>query len=108
MSAARRLVFIAFAALSWSCGGNSLKQAGEACVATSECAQGLLCDRGANVCAKMSTAVDAAEPIDSPADDAWPDIDAPVIDAPAIDAPVIDAPVIDAAEVDAAEVDAAM
>lgn len=112
MSAARSLAFIACIALSPSCGGGgSAKQAGEACVSSSECVPGLLCDRGTNTCAKNSTATDAGEDIDAPDDDApegidAADIDAPAIDAPPIDAPDIDAPPIDAPDVDAPEIDA--
>ncbi|MDX2090646.1 MAG: hypothetical protein SFX73_22495 [Kofleriaceae bacterium] len=114
MSVARHLAFIASAALSFTCGGGSAKQQGEACVASSECAQGLLCDQVTRVCSMMgSPVVDAPQAADAPADDAPAVSDAPMADArvdapPMIDAPVdapIDAPEIDA-PIDAPEIDA--
>jgi len=79
------------------CGGAELKSVGEECVASSECAAGLVCDFGRSppVCAGMVTA-DATE-VDAP--------DVP-IDAAATDGAPIDAAMIDA-RVDAA-VDAAV
>lgn len=114
----RLLVLTALVA---GCGGGSLKQAGEACVSSTECDVGLVCDLGVSphVCAATTSvdaheldapdidadltdaaAVDAPRPIDAP-----PTIDAPpAIDAPAVDAPDVDAPpMIDAADpIDAA------
>ncbi|KAB2904413.1 MAG: hypothetical protein F9K40_06945 [Kofleriaceae bacterium] len=94
------------------CGGSALKEAGEECVASSECAAGLVCDLGASppVCAGNVTAdaleVDAPdEPIDA-ADPDGAETDAATIDARVIDAQEIDAPMIDAG-VDADETDAA-
>lgn len=89
------------------CGGPSAKQAGDECVASSECGPGLVCDFGANppVCAS-NLSIDARE-LDAPIDAA--EIDAAEIDAPVIDARVIDAAVIDAAvdaAIDAVEIDA--
>lgn len=87
------------------CGGSSLKEAGEECVASSECAAGLVCDLGRNppVCAGMTTAdaveVDAPDlPIDAP------ETDGAAIDAAQIDARVdaaVDAPLVIDAETDA-------
>src|SRR5687768_15137204 len=86
------------------CGGSSLKEAGEECVASSECAAGLVCDLGASppVCAGQVTAdaleVDAPDmPIDAADPDGTP-IDGAQIDA-RVDAAVdagIDALLIDA------------
>lgn len=81
-----------------ACGGASLKEAGEECVASSECAAGLVCDLGQSpaVCAGNTTA-DAVVIDASPGDDA-PEVivDAPefIVDAPEVivDAAVIDAP----------------
>lgn len=109
---ALRLAFIAFTALSMSCGGGSAKQQGEACVATSQCAQGLLCDQVTRVCAMMGSPVpDAPVAVDASDDDApvvsdAPTVDARPIDAPMIDAPMIDAPMIDAPDIDAPDIDA--
>ena len=47
----RLLLFVILA----GCGSTSLKQAGESCVASSECDPGLLCDFGTHSCAGMST-----------------------------------------------------
>lgn len=95
-----------------ACGGASLKEAGEECVASSECAAGLVCDLGQNpaVCAGNTTAdavvIDAAPGDDAPeviVDGAPIDgeviVDGAVIDGPPpADAAVIDAPpAIDAA-----------
>ena len=91
------LAAVALAVLS-ACGGSSLKEAGEECVASSECAAGLVCDLGQTpaVCASNTTA--DARIVDAPPGDDAPPVDAPEvqIDAPAIDAAVIDAPEIDA------------
>ena len=87
------------------CGGSSLKEAGEPCSASTECAAGLVCDfgRDPHVCATMSTALPDA-PVE-PAVDAPPTPDAPPgapdarPDAPLPDAPVdamVDAPPPDA------------
>jgi ribonuclease E len=104
---ARRLAFIAFTALSMSCGGGSAKQQGEACVATSQCAQGLLCDQVTRVCSMMGTpVVDAPVAVDASDDDAPTIADAPMVDAPMIDAPPIDAPMVDAPDIDAPDIDA--
>jgi hypothetical protein len=92
-----------------ACGNPAAKQAGDTCVASSECAAGLVCDFGQTpaVCAGSVT-VDAREidaPADAPTDAA--EIDAREIDARVIDAAVIDAPID--APVDApidAEIDA--
>ena len=87
-----------------ACGGATPKAAGEECVASSECADGLVCDLGRTpaVCAGSLTAVVDAPP--APVDAA--EADAAAIDAPAIDARVIDAPAIDAPAIDA-DIDAA-
>ncbi len=79
------------------CGGASLKGAGEECVASSECAAGLVCDLGQSppVCAGNVTP-------DATVVDADTSTDAASVDAPAIDAAVPDARVVDAAAVDAA------
>lgn len=104
---ARRLAFIAFTALSMSCGGGSAKQQGEACVATSQCAEGLLCDQVTRVCSMMGTpVVDASVAVDASDDDAPTVTDAPMIDARPVDAPMIDAPPIDAPDIDAPDIDA--
>jgi len=113
-----------------ACGGSSAKQAGETCVASSECGDGLVCDFGQTpaVCASMGTIdaaeldadpslIDAAEldaaqtdgpaPIDARVIDGATPIDAPMIDAPMIDAPLIDAELpIDAAPPIDAPIDA--
>jgi hypothetical protein len=94
------------------CGGSSLKEAGEECVASSECAAGLVCDLGRTpaVCAGNVTA-DALE-VDAPPDEIdAPEADAGETDAASIDARddaaiVIDAPIVVDAGVDA-ETDAA-
>jgi hypothetical protein len=105
----RRSVLIAFV-LAAACGGTDPKQAGEECVASSECATGLVCDFGQNpaVCAGMGTPMPDANP-DAPVPDAdltMPDAPAPPIDAPPIDAPPIDAPPPDAETPDAMAPDA--
>ena len=87
------------------CGGSSLKEAGEECVASSECAAGLVCDLGHNppVCAGNVTA-DAFEVDAPPGEIDAPDSDAASIDAAAIDARVdaaVDAPLLIDAAVDA-------
>ncbi|HVK77176.1 MAG TPA: hypothetical protein VM734_27910 [Kofleriaceae bacterium] len=102
------------------CGGSSLKAVGEECVASSECADGLVCDLGQSpaVCAgNVTVVVDAAEPpIDAAEADGPPGTDGPVVDAAVIDAAVTDAridappPPVDAspdAEEPDADVDAA-
>ena len=80
-----------------ACGGGSLKAAGEECVASSECAPGLLCDFGSSprVCAPTSTDASPGRPDAAPTDAG---VDAPPV-VPPIDAAVmIDAPpMIDAA-----------
>ena len=82
------LAWLAAAVLA-GCGGSSLKEAGEECVASSECAAGLVCDLGRTppVCAGNTTAdaieVDAPDlPIDAA------DPDGAAIDAASIDARV--------------------
>ena len=57
-----------------ACSGGSLKGTGESCVASSECASGLVCDfgRSPSVCASMSTIAPDSPP--------GPDIDASDID----------------------------
>jgi hypothetical protein len=94
--------------LAAGCGGEALKAAGEACVASSECGPGLVCDlgRAAPVCATSLTveADAAAAPVDATDDDAAAPVDA----APdPIDASPDTAPPVDAA-VDAPEIDAMM
>src|SRR5512134_832969 len=75
--------------------GKDYKYAGDECVATSECAAGLVCDLGQDpaVCAEMTTDPPDAGP--APIDGPPGAIDAPPtpIDAPPtpIDAPMIDA-----------------
>jgi hypothetical protein len=88
--------------------GKDYKYAGDECVATSECAAGLVCDLGQNpaVCAEMTTdPPDAApQPIDgppSPIDGPPSPIDGP----PAPDAAMVDAAMIDAQPVDATPID---
>lgn len=86
--------------------GKDYKYAGDECVATSECAPGLVCDLGQSpaVCAEFTT----DEPDAAPAGiDAAPPIDGPpgTIDAPPIDAPMIDAPMVDATPVDGTPID---
>ena len=67
-----------------SCGSTTLKRAGEACVSSSECDKGLLCDTAVHKCAGMGS-VDAAIPVDMGVQ--------PIVDAPAPDAFVfLDAP----------------
>ena len=59
---------IAAVLLGLSCGGGSLKHAGDTCAASSECAAGLICDDGKtpHVCAGMGS-LDAFVPeIDGP------------------------------------------
>lgn len=81
--------------------GKDYKYAGDECVATAECAAGLVCDMGQNpaVCAEMTTDPPDAGPL--PVDGPPGAIDAPPspIDAPPapIDAPMIDAQMLDAA-----------
>lgn len=117
MSRLARLLFLT--ALVAGCGGGSLKQLGEECVASSECDVGLVCNLGVapHVCA-ATTSVDAheldaadvdADPTDAAAiDAATTDGPRPIDAPPAIDAPAIDAPDIDALPIDAAEpIDAA-
>jgi hypothetical protein len=102
------LAALALATLT-ACGGSSLKEAGEECVGSSECAAGLVCDLGQTpaVCASNTTA--DAIVVDAPPGEDAPDIDAPEvpIDGMEIDARIIDAAVIDAPEIDA-PVDAAI
>lgn len=95
-----------------ACGGGALKAAGEPCVASAECAEGLVCDFGQSpaVCAGNVT-VDAAriDAVDEPVDAAEPDAattDGAAIDARPVDAAMADAAMIDAAMIDAAEPDA--
>lgn len=90
-----------------ACGGRELKAAGEECVATSECDDGLVCDFGQTpaVCAEFTTEPPDAGP---PPPDGPPGIDAPPnpIDAAAPDAMPIDAAPPDAAPPDAMPIDA--
>src|SRR5262245_102479 len=88
------------------CSRAAAKQAGEECVASSECAPGLVCDLGAEppVCAGNLTL--GAREVDAPDVDAA-EIDATEIDAAEIDARVIDAAMIDARVIDATVIDAA-
>ena len=103
MIARMRFVIVAVL-LGLSCGGGSLKRAGETCAASSECAAGLICDDGKtpHVCAGMGS-IDAFVPeIDAPIThtDAAPNTDAtqPTPDAHVTDAAVTpDAPSLDAA-----------
>jgi hypothetical protein len=105
----RALAFLALLAAAAGC-GKDYKYAGEECVATSECAPGLVCDLGQDpaVCAEFGTPQPDAgpPPIDAPPGT----IDAPPtpIDAPPtpIDAPMIDAQPIDAEPIDAMPIDA--
>lgn len=89
------------------CGGTTAKQLGEECVASSECADGLVCDfgRDPHVCASNvsvdAAAIDADDTIDAA------ELDAATIDGRTIDAATIDARVIDAAVIDAPPIDAA-
>ena len=71
---------IALVGLLATCGDPELgvKQAGETCSASSECAAALLCDLAKHQCAGKGT-IDAAQPIDAP--------EQPVVDA-AVDSPV--------------------
>ena len=92
--------------------GKDYKYAGDECVATSECAAGLVCDLGQDpaVCATMTTDPPDAGPL--PIDGPPGTIDAPPapIDAPPapIDGPPtpIDAPMVDATPLDAMAIDA--
>jgi hypothetical protein len=95
---------MAVAALSVGCGGSAtLKKVGEACVSSTECDVGLLCDLAGTPprCANMGS-VDGAIPVDAARVDAGPR-DGAAVDAPiAIDAPVaIDAPDDAAVAIDA-------
>ena len=110
----RALLLVACLFAAASC-GKDYKYAGDECVATSECAAGLVCDLGQDpaVCAEMTTdAPDAGPvPIDGPpgAIDGPPaPIDGPPapIDAPMIDATIPDAQMIDAQMIDATAIDA--
>ncbi|MCX5740956.1 MAG: hypothetical protein NT062_00490 [Proteobacteria bacterium] len=83
----RWILALAFVA---ACGSSSLKHAGESCVASSECDNGLLCDFGGHVCANTGS-LDAF----TPPPDGGP-IDASPVDGRPIDARMIDA-AIDAA-----------
>ena len=99
------LVAVAFI-VGVGCGGVSLKEQGEECVASSECASGLVCDLGVSpsVCSGNVTAdaiVIDAPPADAADPDAVVPIDGAEIDARVIDGAVIDAPVIDAPAIDA-------
>jgi hypothetical protein len=92
--------------------GKDYKYAGDECVASSECAEGLVCDLGQTpaVCAEMTTDPPDAAP--TPIDGPPGTIDAPPtpIDGPPtpIDGPPtpIDAPMIDAQPIDATPIDA--
>ena len=90
---------IVLAAVS-ACGGTSLKAAGEKCVASSECDQGLLCDlaQPTPVCAGSG----ATQPTVDAAVDAHPLIDSSVDGSVHVDAAAPDAPGSDAAGSDAA------
>ena len=109
MIARMRFAVIFAVVLGLSCGGGSLKRAGETCSASSECAAGLICDDGKtpHVCAGMGS-LDAFVPeIDAPVThtDAAPGTDGqqPTPDAHMTDAAVTpDAPSPDAAQPDAA------
>jgi hypothetical protein len=104
MSRSRRFAVIALLgiagliALAVACGGSDLKQAGDSCNASSECASGLVCDFGRepHVCASMSTQQMPDAPDETPdaATDARPDArpDAAIDAPPPVDAPP-DAPV---------------
>lgn len=100
---------IIVALLAVACGDRDLKVSGEECVATSECAAGLVCDFGQTpaVCSEFTTEPPDAGPLPP---DGPPAIDAPPspIDAPPtpIDAPPIDAPPPDAMPIDAPAPDA--
>lgn len=91
--------------------GKDYKYAGDECVATSECAPGLVCDLGQNpaVCAEFTTDPPDASPV--PIDGPPGAIDGPPtpIDGPPtpIDGPPtpIDAPMIDATPLDATPID---
>ena len=96
------------AVLGVSCGGNALKKNGDTCVASSECAAGLICDTGAtpHICSGTSL-IDAAEEVDAPPitiidaaggqHDAPAQADAKLADAaPPADAAIDAAPAIDA------------
>ena len=97
----KQLVAAALAMGLWGCGDATLKLAGEVCVASSECAAGLVCDLVADphVCSTMQTPVPDAgvDPIDA----AVPVIDAAVPDAALIDADPPDADPPDADPPDA-------
>jgi hypothetical protein len=97
------LLLLAWCAGLAGCGNPTVKAAGEACVASSECGEGLVCDLGHSpaVCAGMLSLDAAAPVVDAAATDAAM-IDAAMIDAridAAVDAPV-DAPID--ADIDAA------
>lgn len=72
---------LAIAALLTGCGSATAKRAGQACVSSSECAAGLLCDSARHVCAGMGS-VDAAAPMaDAARTDGPGPVDAKLIDA---------------------------
>ena len=102
--------FLVLLAVSAAGCGKDYKYAGDECVATSECAAGLVCDMGQDpaVCATMTTDPPDAGPL--PIDGPPGVIDAPPspIDAPPtpIDAPMIDAQMVDATPIDAMAIDA--
>ena len=72
---------LAIAAVLTGCGSATAKRAGQACVSSSECAAGLLCDTARHVCAGMGS-IDAASMADAPAVDGKRAVDARPIDAP--------------------------